>query len=199
MKSLNIYKEKFKKFGVHSKSLLWQGSGASYQRFKQFWKEINFADKKVLDIGCGFGKMGKYLTKKFKNVDYKGIDYTNEFVENGKRMYPYLKLELVNFHELTKTEDYDIVLASGVLNSNYGSDKKNYDYRKKAIKKMFSLTNHILGFNMLGENPPARNTKNSNIWYANSLEILKYCMTLTPKIVFKSNYNSKDFTIIMYK
>lgn len=204
MKSLNIYEQKFKKFGVHSKSLLWQGSGASHQRFRVFWKEIDFNNKKVLDIGCGFGKMGKFLNKKFKNVDYKGIDITPEFIENGKRMYPYLKLEVGDFHELTKTEDstdtgYDVVLASGVLNSNYGSELKNYDYRKKAIKKMFSLTNDIFAFNMLGTHPQIKNSKDSNIWYADSLEILKYCMTLTKKVVFKTNYNSKDFTVVMYK
>ena len=123
MKSLNIYKTKFKKFGVDSKSLLWKSSGAAHQRFRQFWAEIDFNDKKVLDIGCGFGEMGNFLAKRYKNVDYKGIDITPEFIESGQKLYPAFDLNVADFHDLINTESYDVVLASGVLNSNI---KKNW-------------------------------------------------------------------------
>ena len=68
MKSLNIYRQKFKEFGSCHKSLLWKSKGAAHQRFRQFWAEIDFDGKKVLDIGCGFGEMGNFLTKRYKNV-----------------------------------------------------------------------------------------------------------------------------------
>lgn len=196
MKSLNIYKKRFKKFGINSKSLLWKTKGAAHQRFREFWKEIDFDDKKVLDIGCGFGEMGNFLVKRYKNITYKGVDIMPEFIENGKRIYPHLRLETVDFFTLTKTVSYDVVLASGVLNSNMTN---NMDYRKKAIKKMFSLTNHILAFNMLGNHPQPVNNLDSNVWYADSLKILKYCMSLTHRVTLRANYHPKDFTIIMYK
>lgn len=199
MKSLNIYKEKFKKFGSNHKSLLWKTKGAAHQRFRQFWAEIDFDDKKVLDLGCGFGEMGNFLSKRYKNVTYKGIDIMPEFIDSGHKLYPQLSLEIANFHELTKTERYDIVLASGVLNSNYGTKEKNMDHRRKAIKKMFSLTDNILAFNMLGSHPRTKVNHSSNVWYADSLEILKYCFELTPRVIFRANYHPKDFTIIMYK
>jgi len=196
MKSSNIYKLKFKKYGVNSKSLLWKTKGAAHQRFREFWKEIDFDNKKVLDIGCGFGELGNFLTKRYKNVTYKGVDIMPEFVENGKKLYPQLDLEIHDFHGLTKTEGYDVVLASGVLNSNVMG---NMEYRKKAIKKMFELTDNCLAFNMLGSHPQPKNSKNSNVWYADSFEILKYCMTLTRRIIFRANYHPRDFTIFMYK
>src|SRR5437016_1266929 len=88
MKSLNLYQNSFKKFGVDSKSLLWKTRGASHQRFRQFWAEIDFNNKTVLDIGCGFGEFGKFLIKRYKNVDYTGIDITSEFIEEAKKMIP---------------------------------------------------------------------------------------------------------------
>ncbi|HCR35695.1 hypothetical protein A2130_01245 [Candidatus Woesebacteria bacterium GWC2_33_12] len=200
MKSLNIYRAKFKEFGSDHKSLLWKTKGAAHQRFREFWKEIDFDNKKVLDIGCGFGEMGNFLVKRYKNVVYKGVDITPEFITNGHKLYPSLDLEIADFHGLTKTEQYDVVLTSGVLNSNYGNAIKNYDYRKKAIKKMFSLTDHVFVFNMLGTHPSFKGpTFKGNVWYADSLEILKYCMSLTHRVVLRANYHPKDFTILMYK
>lgn len=88
MKSSNLYQNNFKKYGVDPKSLLWKTRGAAHQRFRQFWAEIDFNDKKVLDIGCGFGEFGKFLLKRYKNVDYTGIDIIPEFIENAKKEVP---------------------------------------------------------------------------------------------------------------
>lgn len=196
MKSQNIYRIKFNKYGVSPRSLLWKSRGAAHQRFRQFWAEIDFTGKKVLDIGCGFGEMGNFLVKKYKNVIYKGIDITSEFIENGQKLYPELDLRVANFFDLKNNEHFDIVLASGVLNSNLPN---NMEYRKKAIAKMFSLTNDVFAFNMLGGHPAPANKKGSNIWYADSLEILEYCMSLTRRVILRNNYNPRDFTIFMYK
>lgn len=190
------YKAKFKEFGVSPKSLLWKSRGAAHQRFRQFWHEIDFNNKKVLDIGCGFGEFGNFLTKRYKDVEYKGIDITEEFIENGHKIYPQLDLKVADFLILTKVERFDVVIASGVLNSNVTD---NVEFRKKAIAKMFELTRDVLTFNMLGAHPQPTNDSASNIWYADSLEILEYCMSLTRRVVLRASYHPRDFTIFMYK
>lgn len=203
MKSSNIYKQKFKKHGVDPKSLLWKTRGAAHQRFRQFWAEIDFNNKSVLDIGCGFGEFGKFLLKRYKGVDYTGIDVVSEFIETAKKEVPNGKFEVKNFNDSTsKTVTYhrsDIVIASGVLNSNIGNQLENLEYRKKAIKKMFSLTNDILAFNIAGCHPAPANKKNCNVWYSDSLEILEYCTSLTHRVILRANYHPRDFTIFMYK
>lgn len=201
MKSLNIYQDKFRKFGIDPKSLLWKTRGAAHQRFRQFWKEIDFNNKKVLDIGCGFGEFGKFLFKRYRNVKYTGIDIIPEFIEIAKKEVPdgnFFAADYLYDHSTSlRTSKYDVVVASGVLNSN--KEGQNLEYRKKGIAKMFSLTSHILAFNMLGGHPALINKKESNVWYADSLEILEYCMSLTKKVILRQQYNSKDFTIVMYK
>jgi len=205
MKSLNLYQNSFKKFGVDPKSLLWKTRGAAHQRFRQFWAEIDFNNKTVLDIGCGFGEFGKFLLKRYKNVDYTGIDITAEFIEEAKKLVPTGKFRTIDFNKLNG--QYAVVIASGVLNSNVEArlrgtsarQSDNLEYRKQAIKKMFSLTSDIFAFNMLGGHPAPQNDKDSNVWYSDSLEILDYCMTLTPRVILRANYHSKDFTILMFK
>ena len=197
MKSLNLYQAKFKKFGVNPKSLLWKSRGAAHQRFRQFWAEIDFNHKTVLDIGCGFGEFGKFLLKRYRGVNYTGIDNVIEFIEVAKKEVPKGKFKVADFNDSNYRSD--IVIASGVLNSNIGTRLENLDYRKKAIKKIFSLTNNVLAFNMLGGHPAPINKKDSHVWYSDSLIILEYCMSLTPRVILRANYHSKDFTIIMYK
>lgn len=225
MKSSNLYLVNFKKFGIDPKSLLWKTRGAAHQRFRQFWAEIDFSGKKVLDIGCGFGEFGHFLLKRYKNVDYTGIDIMPEFIEAAKDKVPdgkffvadYLKDDINSLGVLSRVSPksthegatpalglpaarhpfFDVVIASGVLNSNKGD--QNLEFRKKAIKKMFSLTSHILAFNMLGGHPAPVSKADSNVWYADSLEVLSYCLTLTPRVILRANYHPKDFTIVMYK
>lgn len=199
MKSLNIYKQKFKKFGIDPKALQWKTKGAAHQRFRQFWAEIDFNDKSVLDVGCGFGEMGHFLTKRYKNVKYKGIDIMPEFIENGRKIYPRLSLDVGDYFSRPKPEKYDVVICSGALNSNFGKAKDNLKFRQKAVKTMFDHTTNIMAFNMSGRHPTIKNETESNIWYSDSLEILKYCMSLTRRVVLKQNYHPRDFTIIMYK
>jgi SAM-dependent methyltransferase len=200
MKSSNLYRDKFKKFGVDPKSLLWKTRGAAHQRFRQFWAEIDFNGKKVLDVGCGFGEFGKFLLKRYKNVDYTGTDIVPEFIENAKKEVPgghFFVADFMNDPTSPRLRGASVVIASGVLNSDKGS--QNLKFRMAAIKKMFTLTSYILAFNMLGGHPKPANKKGSNVWYSNSLEILNYCMSLTPRVILRTNYHPKDFTIIMYK
>lgn len=196
MKSLNIYKQKFKEFGASPMALQWKSKGAAHQRFRQFWAEIDFNGKSVLDVGCGFGELGNFLTKRYKNVRYKGVDVVTEFIENGKIKYPDLTLETVDYFNHPLPENYDIIICSGALNSNL---KNNLMFRKNAIKIMFDHTTNVLAFNMLGSYPQPENNKISNVWYADSMEILEYCFTLTRRVILRHHYHPKDFTIFMYR
>lgn len=189
------YQKRFKKYGVSPKSLFWKRKGAAHQRFRQFWAQIDFNNKSVLDVGCGFGEFGKFLSKRYKNVDYTGIDIVPEFIEEAKKNLPALKFLVCDYLKDPINEKFDVVIASGILNSNVSN---NIDYRKKAILAMFGNTKKVFAFNMLGAHPRPAGDSEKNTWYADSLEILDYCMSLTRRVIFRANYNPKDFTIFMY-
>jgi cyclopropane fatty-acyl-phospholipid synthase-like methyltransferase len=197
MNTKEFYQSKFEKYGVSPKSLLWKSKGAAHQRFRQFWHEIDFTNKKVLDVGCGFGEFGKFLLKRYEGVDYTGVDVVPEFIENAKRLVPEGKFKTFDLMGGEKLQgSFDVVVASGVLNGNH---ENNVEYRKKAIRVMFDAADKILAFNMLGSHPQPENDNESNVWYADSLEILDYCMSMTKRVVMRHNYHPKDFTIFMYK
>ncbi len=194
-----FYQDKFKKFGVNHKALQWKEKGAAHQRFRQFWNEIDFTNRNVIDVGCGFGEMGNFLVRRYDNVKYTGVDITPEFIDNGKILYPHLELQTVDYFDQPLPEIYDTVISSGTLNSNFGNKTENMEFRQKAIRTMFEHTTNVLAFNMLGGHPIPINKKGSNIWYADSLEIVEFCFSLTRRVILRANYNPKDFTIFMYK
>src|SRR3989344_8669342 len=87
------FQDNYEKHGVAPEALSWKGNGAAHQRFRQVWAEIDFNDKSVLDIGCGFGEMGRFLTKRYENVDYTGVDIVPEFITEARKQNPGLKFE----------------------------------------------------------------------------------------------------------
>jgi len=190
------YQKKFAKYGLDPRSVQWKSLGASHQRFRQFWSEIDFNNKSVLDIGCGFGELARFLLKRYENVDYTGVDIVPEFVQVAKKKYPsstFLVRDVLN----DPLEDkFEVVVASGVINSNV---ENNLEYRKESIKTMFGMASRVFAFNMLGGHPQPETPKDSNVWYADSVEILEYCLTLTRRVILRHHYNPKDFTIFMYQ
>lgn len=189
------YQRRFRKYGFAARSLNWKRLGAAHQRFRQMWAEIDFNGKSVLDVGCGFGEMAKFLRKRYKAVEYVGVDIVPEFIKVAKKLYPEFRFEVRDYFNDPLPEKFDVVLASGTLNSNVSD---NIGYRRNAIKVMFEHTNKVLAFNMSGAHPPPENDSKSKVWYADSLEILEYCMSLTRRVILRANYNPKDFTVFMY-
>jgi len=190
------YQKKFSQFGVGPKSLFWGSKGAAHQRFRQFWAEIDFSGKSVLDVGCGFGELGNFLTKRYENVNYTGIDIVPEFIAEAKKLYPSLNFIEGDYFGNPLAQKFDVIICSGGLNSNVAD---NTDYRTKAIKTMYTYSNKIAAFNMLGGFPQPETKTDSNVWYADSLKILKTCMEITPRVILRAHYHPKDFTIFMYK
>jgi len=91
---------------------------------------------------------------------------------------------------------FDIIISSGALNSNL---KNIYSFRKKAIKALFDHALETVAFNMAGLYPQPKNKKKYKVYYVNSLIILKYCLSLSPKVIFRHHYHQKDFTLIIFK
>jgi hypothetical protein len=89
---------------------------------------------------------------------------------------------------------FDIVLSSGVMNGNVDNWLAK---RKKMIKALWGQTGEVLAFNMAGGLKPIKH--DSLIAYADAQEILDFCKTMSPRVILKTDYLEKDFTIVMFK
>ncbi len=189
------YRHSFARYGVSPKALKWQSQRAAEQRYRQIVSEVSFNGKNVLDVGCGFGDLIPWLTKNGK-INYTGIDLMAEFIKVSREKYPKNRFTVGDYFRKPLKKKFDIIIACGSLNSNI---KDNLGWRKKAIKTMFEHAKEGIVFNMAGRHPQPKTAKRSNVWFADSLEILKYSLTLSPKVIFRSHYAKREFTIFCFK
>jgi SAM-dependent methyltransferase len=142
-KVISYYDELLKKHGVKS-SALGCPKGRQELRFKNIDK-LFFSGCTVLDYGCGFADLNRYLKKKFSKdkFTYSGCDIMPKFLDISKKLYPE-----VNFFDLRSEkidQKFDITAAFGVFNFLYTKDKDNhFEIVKTKLKDIFSITNKYL-------------------------------------------------------
>lgn len=193
------YLKSFTKHGVSLKALQWANTSAAKIRYLQLIDEnIEFSGKDILDVGCGFGGILEIIKKKAQSFNYLGVDLVPQFIAEARKNNPKYIFKVMDYYGKPLKRKFDIILSSGTLNANTSSPMK---YRYSAIKTMWEHTSFVLAFNMAGYHPQPKNRKESRIFYADSMEVLKYCLALSPKVVFKQHYSPKniDFTIIMFR
>lgn len=109
---------------IYSKDYIWP-----YEVFL-FNQYLKSSDK-VLDLGCGTGRSTKYLAEKSKDVI--GIDMSEPFIEQGKKLYPWLNLKMMNATALSFPDShFDFVFFS-----NQGIDYS--DRRQEIIKEAYRV------------------------------------------------------------
>src|SRR3990167_648640 len=185
------YQRSFKKYGVSPKSLAYWNQEAIDIRYQELLKDIEIEGKSILDVGSGFGDIIPHLKRKATKFNFIGIDLVPEFVGVARKKYPKHEFIIGDYFGKPLQEKFDIVLTSGTLNSNV---EYPMDCREKAIKIMFDHAKEAVVFNMAGGYPQPTNKEKYKVWYANSLEILKFCLSLSPKVIFRHHYRMKDFT-----
>ncbi|PIU78850.1 MAG: hypothetical protein COZ28_02400 [Candidatus Moranbacteria bacterium CG_4_10_14_3_um_filter_44_15] len=196
MEKKRAYKKAFKKYKGSIKSLMYNSYDSAAIRYKELVKDLNFSNKSILDVGCGFGDIIPFIFSKSTSFKYTGIDIMKEFIQEAKKRYPEYDFVTGNYFKNPLKKKFDIIICCGALNSNYG--KKTMSFRKRAIKTMFNHCKEAVAFNMAGGISP-NNKKGSTIYYANSMDLLAYCVKLSKKIVLRNHYHEKDFTIVIFK
>ena len=199
------YRDYFQKYGISYKSLKWNTKIAQAVRYRELLKDLDLKGKSILDFGCGMGDIVPVISANTQDFEYLGVDVVPEFIVVAREAYKIrtgdrhkIKIDFSVRDLLKKSlrKIFDVVLSSGALNSNVIDA---LEYRKKAIKILWNHAREVLAFNMSGGYPQPENSKKYRVFYANSMEILEYCLTLTSKIIFRHHYRKRDFTIIMYR
>ncbi len=187
------YDKSLNEYGESPKALLWASYRIAAVRYSELVKDLPVSGKTILDAGCGMGDIIPYLYAKARNFQYMGLDTNKGFIEIAKKRYEGHDFKVADpFAD--KVGYFDIVLSSGVLNGNVDGWMEK---RKEAISRLFDLSKEVLAFNMSGSVNPIASTPITA--YADLHEILTYCTRLTPRVILRSQYSTKGFTVLMFK
>ena len=125
------------------------GWGSDEKQRKCFDILTYYTDKMdyVLDVGCGIGSLKDYNGW----FDYHGIDVHEEMIKIAQQRHPRSSFQCIDLMDYDTKHDW--VIACGVFNLrsqiNQAGDAYQYHWLGSKIKKMFSLCNIGMAFNLL--------------------------------------------------
>ena len=117
-RTIDRYTERYNKFGYSPKTLGWD-KGKQDIRFDVLTSNYDLSGKTLLDIGCGFGDLNKYLQKKgCRDVQYIGIDLVPSLIEEARRLNADTNAQLIagDFLSDKYIQKADFAVASGIFN-----------------------------------------------------------------------------------
>ena len=192
----SYYEELLNRHGVNPNSL-GLPKGRQEIRFKNVDKLI-FSGCSILDYGCGFADLNKYLKKKFskEKVTYSGCDIMPKFLEISKKLYPD-----ANFFDLRNEKiikKFDIIAAFGVFNFPYTNDeKKHFEIIKTKLKEMFLITNKYL---LVDFQTQFVDYKQNNAYHQNINYLSDYIVNnLSRRFEIIHSYLPYEYSVIIYK
>lgn len=178
-----------KALGVNEKQLL---------RFHQLTACWNLSNKKILDVGSGFGDFNRYLQLAgVTQCDYTGIESVYEFYCESKKRYIADNIRFINdeFMNLNITSRYDYIIASGIFNLKIdGID--HYEYIYENLKKMFDLADIAISVDFLSDRVEYTHPWNYN---SSPLKILELAYRLSRNVVIRNDYFPFEFSITINK
>jgi ubiquinone/menaquinone biosynthesis C-methylase UbiE len=190
-----LYSKLFDKYGDDFRSLNWGSKQSQERRFDILCTIADLNQSTILDVGCGLSHFYEWLNSKNISVEYHGLDITEEMVNKSREKFPDSTFSVGTVLDFTNAtmRQYDYVFASGIFYLRTNNPK---DYMEKTISKLFSLATKGVAFNCLSS---WTEDIDKGEFYANPIDVILYCKTLTSKIVFQHHYHPGDFTIIIYK
>lgn len=188
-----FHKEQIKTYGKGTAEALgWENEEGQLQRFEILSRIGDLNHCSVLDAGCGYGDLSKYLRKKFPMVRYFGVEQMPELLDIAAERYANQPETLFFQGDFSCSElpVTDYIFVSGSLNYS------NTDplFVPRMIERLFNNCRIALGFNLLNYADPAQGL----IVSYKPAFITEYCRQLTKKVSFFDDYKPNDYTIFMY-
>ena len=189
------YVERYQKFGYSPLSLGWGKNGKQKVRF-QILTEIGIKKtSSILDIGCGFGDLFKYLKDVGWSGNYVGLDINDILLKEAIKQYPEINVKNIDILTDELSDNFDFVLSSGVFNAKLKCED-NYNYICYMLQKMFSLCNEGVAVDFLSSYV---DFKNEIAFHAEPETIFKIAKSISKRILIRHDYMPYEFTLYIYK
>jgi trans-aconitate methyltransferase len=191
--TIDRYNERLKAHGYNPKSLGWGEKDRAALRFEILSSLWDFEGKKVLDFGCGFGDLGNFISKKYNQFEYIGVDINENLVATGKEMYPNADLRVGDLLKGEFTEPVDFVLSSGVFNHKLSDNVK---FIESCFEQFNQIATKGIAVNFLSDKV---DFQYEYTYHTNPAWALDLAYKFSKRVVLRNDYMPFEFTIFIFK
>jgi SAM-dependent methyltransferase len=200
------YSQRYQQLGRHIRTLGWGNQEQQQYRFAQTLIGLNFDQRHILDIGCGFGDYYAFLKAEGIPIQgYTGIDINPDLLQEARQQWA--SETQVTFQEVhlpdsayTPAQPCQIGVMLGVLNFNLQGQMDNYEYSQSLIRKAFSLVEEALVVDFLSTRLTPTYAQEDFVFYHDPVKMLQWALTLTPKVTLRHNYApipQREFMLVL--
>ncbi len=179
--------------GHDVRALDWGSAASQTARFDVLASGLTLAGRQVLDVGCGLGDFKGYLDARKIPVAYRGVDVSPKMAAAAKQRLPGVQIDCANVLDTDFDGACDVAVASGIL---YLLADNAEAVMQRIIARMFSFARQAVAFNTLSA---WADRQEAGEFYADPVQVLSFCRTLTPWIRLRHDYLPHDFMVFLYK
>jgi len=187
----SYYGDKLRQFGHDTRSLGWIPGGRDV-RFGALAGIGNLEGCRILDVGCGFGDLNGFLKRRGISVDYTGIDITPGFVEIATKAYPEARFVAGDFEGWDYAGECDWAFAAGVFTLRISDSEA---FAQNVLRKMLGTSARGVAADFL---MPTYSSGDA-YWRPPPAEMLRYCRTLSRRVVLRCDYMADEYCIYIYR
>jgi len=188
-----FYNHRVQQYGHDPRSCDYGRKESQLKKFHVLSEALDYSGKSVLDVGCGLADYAGYLSERYREISYSGVDLSHEMIARAKLAFPSLELRVTNILEEPSDESHDVVSANGIF---YLLGSEAPDLMKKLIEAMFRRCRQCTAFNSLST---WASIHEKGEFYADPALVLDWCRELTPWVTLRHDYLAHDFTVYLYK
>jgi SAM-dependent methyltransferase len=152
----------------------------------------------ILDVGCGYGALLKYLMNKgVAGIKYTGIDIVEPLIEMAnKRFGGSAEFRVADIMDMT--QEYDFVVNLGIFNVKLSCGDTEFleNFVSPIILRMWKLARIGLSVSFMTDMVDYRN---ANLYYASPSRTFDFLRNLSRYVVLRHDYGLYEFTVYVYK
>jgi cyclopropane fatty-acyl-phospholipid synthase-like methyltransferase len=197
----NYYTEKIIKHGLTPQGVDWNGEDGQRVRFQQLCRIINIQDDRfsLNDLGSGYGALFDYLSHKYGDFSYLGVDISREMIQAAQQRY--LEIKSARFLQGSQPDQIaDYAVASGIFNVRLGrGDDEWYEYLTQTLDVLDQSSHVGFAFNCLTSYSD-EDKKRDYLYYADPCRLFDLCkQRYSKKVALLHDYGLYEFTILVRK
>jgi 2-polyprenyl-3-methyl-5-hydroxy-6-metoxy-1,4-benzoquinol methylase len=169
----------------------WDSEETQYSHFVLL-SSILKKNSTVLDVGCGQGDFYQYLKNINLDIDYFGIDFSEQMIKIAQQKFGNSRFSKSDF--FSTNSSYDFVIASGTFNFIV---ENQYEYIKKSIELCFKNCKKACAIALTSD--LAKFKYEEPVFYYCPKKILEISLCCTPKVVLNTSSFEDEFVLFMYK